>query len=187
MCRRHHSEIILLLVLFLVVTRSGAAATAVNVGFTSQQAQKARAVVQDSAVVLTSVGNIAAEPTGIATSLTAANLSTTDGGADGTVYEVPETDIGNDYYEFRVEAVNANTAFPAGKLHIHWDDGITERLATLTLAAGDGTGPLDGATFRIQWSSAPNAGDSVRVVYEEDFSPGDTVTVLRKTLNFDTP
>ena len=180
-------NIALVLTLLIAVSFGSSVVTAVAIGLTTEQVQKARATVQASAVVLTSVGNVATEPAGIATSLTATNLGTTDGGADATIYEVPETDIGNNYYEFRAEAVNASTAFPAGKLHVRWDDGMTERLATLTLAVGDGVGALDGATFRIQWSSAPNTGDSVRVVYEEDFTPGDAVTVKRKTLNFDTP
>ena len=112
-----------------------------------------------------------------------------DGGAGVTIYTLTDTDVGvSDYFEFTLASVNASTAFPTGNLNIRWFDGATETVATLTLAGGDTDGVnLDGATFRLQWQTAPATGDTVRVVYHESISAGDAVTVDRESISFTVP
>ena len=189
---RHKITPLLGLLLLVILMGGGSVVKAVTITLSTQEAQQARGVVQASAdVVLTSVGNATgAYPfSGTATSTTATSLATLDGGAGVTIYTLTDTDVGvSDYFEFTLASVNASTAFPTGNLNIRWFDGATETVATLTLAGGDTDGVnLDGATFRLQWQTAPATGDTVRVVYHESISAGDAVTVDRESISFTVP
>ena len=172
---------------------TAASVFAVNVGSTTIAVEVGGSVVQDSSMVLTSVGNTigATYPfSGTKIALTATDVATLDGGGGATIYTLPDHQGRpiRDYFEFTVEAPDASTAFIAGELRIRWIAGTQETVADLTLAIGDTDGSnLDGATFRLEWPANVATGDTVHVVYEEAFSDGASVTVSHQTLTFTSP
>lgn len=184
---RYHRTVALLLGLALAVTLTCGETLAVNVGLITQPAQEARAVVQDSGVVLTGVGNQSAGASG---SEAASVPTDVTGGNDGVVVNIVVLGKGlldtEKYYEFTIQASAANTAFPAGNLRIRYVDSASiERTADVPVSAADAPtgGERAGATIQLP-SAASDFVTNVQVVFEETITvSNDTATVKRVVLS----